>query len=123
MSKKSDEALRLKYTEILSKLLAGDGEEVLRVNSNQIAIPVVDSEGEDQYIVFTVKVPTGSHSGEVYDGYDEAANYKFHVEEQAKKAQARKEEEARKFARAQKMREQKAAAKTKRIVIVAPKDF
>ena len=64
MSKKATiDALRAKYVELVSVMLAGADEEVLRVGSNEIAIPVVDDEGEDQYVVFKVQVPSGSRDG------------------------------------------------------------
>ena len=46
-----------------------DHDEVLRVKSNEIAIPVVGCEGNEDFIVITVKVPTGANKGtEPYDG-------------------------------------------------------
>ena len=114
MSKKTNDELRAKYVQILNKLLTEAGEETLTTGSNEIAIPVVDSEGEDQYIVFTVKVPTGSRDGEAYDGYAEAENYKHNQEEKAKKAEAAAIAKQKKIARDQKIREQKAAAKAAR---------
>ena len=68
MSKKAtNDALRNQYVEAVMKMLADAGEDVLRVGSNEIAIPVVDAEGEDNYVVFVVKVPTGSRDGDAYD--------------------------------------------------------
>ena len=111
MSKKATiDALREMYVNNLIETLSAVGEEVLRVGSNEIAIPVVDGEGEEQYIVFKVQVPIGSRDGEAYDGYSMAQDYAMRVEAKEQKAKKSAEEKARKIARDQKMREQKRAA-------------
>ena len=115
MSKKSTiDALRAMYVNNLIEALAAVDEEVLRVGSNEIAIPVVDEEGEDQYVVFTVKVPTGSRDGDVYDAYERAQEYEMKLKDKEEKAKAKAEEKAKKIARDEAMRAQRAAAKEKR---------
>lgn len=112
MSKKStDEALRAEYVSKLVAMLNEAGEDVLVVGSNEIAIPVVDGEGEDQYVVFKIQVPTGSRDGYAYDGYELAADYARRVKEKKEKAARAAEEKARKIARDEAMRKQKAEAK------------
>ena len=74
--------------------LEGQGEEVLQTASNELAIPVVDTEGGEHFIVITVKVPTGSRDGDAYDGYAVAQDYAMKCEERKAKA----EEKARKDA-------------------------
>lgn len=112
MSKKvTDDALRNKYVDQLRTWLSNIGEEVLVVGNNEIAIPVVDDEGEDSYVVFVVKVPTGSRDGEAYDAYGLAQEYTMRQAEKKEKAERAAKEKAAKIARDQKMREQKAAAK------------
>ena len=115
MSKKAtNDALRLMYTNNLMEALSALGEEVLRVGSNEIAIPVVDAEGEDNFVTFTVKVPTGSRDGDAYDGYSMAQDYAMRQEEKKAKAEKAAAEKARKIARDEKMRKQKAEAKAAR---------
>lgn len=115
MSKKAtNDALRLDYTNKLVEALAALGEEVLRVGSNEIAIPVVDAEGEDNFVTFTVKVPTGSRDGDAYDGYSMAQDYAMRQEEKKVKAEKAAAEKARKIARDEKMRKQRAEAKAAR---------
>lgn len=115
MSKKAtNDALRLDYTTKLMEALAALGEDVLRVGSNEIAIPVVDAEGEDNFVTFTVKVPTGSRDGDAYDGYSMAQDYAMKLEEKKAKAEKAAAEKARKIARDEKMRKQKAEAKAAR---------
>ena len=115
MSKKAtNDALRLMYTTKLVEALTALGEEVLRVGSNEIAIPVVDAEGEDNFVTFTVKVPTGSRDGDAYDGYSMAQDYSMKLEEKKVKAEKAAADKARKIARDEKMRKQKAEAKAAR---------
>ena len=115
MSKKTtNDTLRNQYVDAVMKMLADGGEEVLRVGSNEIAIPVVDAEGEDNYVVFVVKVPSGSRDGDAYDAYGLAQEYTMKQAEKKEKAEKAAKEKAAKIARDQKMREQKAEAKAKR---------
>ena len=111
-SKKSlHDALRAKYIERVSKFLADAGEEVLVTGSNEIALPCVDGEGNDEFIVITFKVPTGSRDGDAYDGYSMAEDFKMKSAEKAEKAKIAAERKAKKIARDKKMREKKAKAK------------
>ena len=111
-SKKSlHNALRAKYIERVSKFLADAGEEVLVTGSNEIALPCVDSEGNDEFIVITFKVPTGSRDGDAYDGYSMAEDFKIKSDEKAEKAKIAAEKKAKKIAQDKKMREEKAKAK------------
>lgn len=112
MSKKAtNDTLRNQYVNAVMKMLADAGEEVLRVSSNEIAIPVVDAEGNDQYCCFVVKVPTGSRDGDAYDAYGLAQEYEMKQAEKKEKAEKAAKEKVAKIARDQKMREQKRAAK------------
>lgn len=112
MSKKMTiDALRVKYVEMLREMLAGAEEEVLRVGSNEIAIPVVDDEGEDQYVVFKVQVPSGSRDGEAYDAYGLAEAYAMHQAEKKERAEKTARDKAAKIARDAAARKAKAEAK------------
>ena len=105
------DALRAKYIERVSEFLADAGEEVLITGSNEIALPCVDSEGNDEFIVITFKVPTGSRDGDAYDGYSMAEDFKMKTAEKAEKAKIAAEKKAKKIARDKKMREERAKAK------------
>lgn len=104
--KQLDEEIKLRFLEGISEHLENCGEEVLRVKSNEIALPVVDSDGEERWLVLTFKVPTGERGGDPYDGYSMAEDYKMSLEKKAAKA-AEKEAEA-----AKKKAKQEAKAKT-----------
>ena len=114
MNKATNEALRAQYVELLTKLLGDGGEEVLRVKSNEIAIPCVDRDGEDNYVVITIKVPSGSRDGDPYDGYGEAESYALSVQQKAEKAKADAKKKAAKIARDEAMRAKKAEQKARR---------
>ena len=83
MSKATNDKLRAKWVEALRKTLADMGEEVLVTASNELCIPAVDEAGEDQYVCFTVKIPTGSRDG---DGCEEESR-----EDRARPKDARRE--------------------------------
>ena len=85
-----------------------DHDEVLRVKSNEIAIPVVGCEGNEDWIVITVKVPTGANKGtEPYDGYEMAEDYELKLKEKAEKKKKDEEKKAKKIAKDKEIREKK----------------
>ena len=92
--KQLDEEIKARFLKDVTEHLSNVGEEVLRVGSNEIALPVVDTEGEERWLVLTFKVPTGSRDGEEYDGYSMKEDYEMKLAEKAAKA----EEAARKKA-------------------------
>lgn len=68
--------------------LENEGEEVLLVGSNKLAIPVVDAEGNEDFITITISIPTGSRDdNEPYDGYGHAESYRLKLEENQRKAE------------------------------------
>ena len=85
-----------------------DHDEVLKVKSNEIAIPVVGCEGNEDFIVITVKVPTGGNKGtEPYDGYSEAESYEMKVREKERKAKEKEEKKQKKMVRDAEIRKKK----------------
>lgn len=112
--RKLNEALRTAYVERVKALLESVNEEVLVVGSNELAVPCKDSEGNEEFVVITLKVPTGTREGEPYDGYSAATDYAFHLQEKAKKAEEAKVAKAKKVERDRKAREAKAKAKAER---------
>jgi hypothetical protein len=93
--KQLDEEIKVRFLEGVSEHLEAVGEEVLRVGSNELALPVVDSSGEERWLVLTFKVPTGSRDGDAYDGYSMKQDYEMKLQEKAEK-QAEKEAKAAK---------------------------
>lgn len=84
-------ALKAQYLEKVMEAFAS--EDVLRIKSNVVAFPVVDTEGNEDFITITVSVPTGSRDdGEPWDGYAEAEAYQMKEKEKKEKAEAKKAE-------------------------------
>ena len=110
MSKKANDALRAQYLAKLIEKFKAD-EDVLRTGAGEIAFPVVDSEGEDNWVVITVKIPVGSRDGDAYDGYSMAEEYTMKQAEKETKAKEAAAKKAAKIARDEKRRADKAAAK------------
>lgn len=108
-----NEKLRNAYLEKVKALFAVD-EEVLVTGSNEIAFPVTDEGGNDNWIVVTVKVPTGSRDGDPYDGYEMAEEYRLKCDEKEAKAKEAAEKKAAKIAKDKATREAKAKAKAER---------
>lgn len=102
------ELLRENFVTGLLSYYEGAGEEALRVKSNEIAIPVVGCEGNEDWIVITVKVPTGANKGtEPYDGYEMAEEYQMKLREKADKAKKKEEEKKKKIAKDEEIRRKK----------------
>ena len=97
-----NDEVRAQYMRKVCEFLEEE-EEVLVVGSNELAIPVVDSEGNEKWVVFSIKVPTGSRDGDAYDGYAMAEDYQLKLSnkalkaaEKARKAEADKAKRAKK---------------------------
>ena len=94
------EAVKAVYVADLAAYFEEKGEEVLQVKSNELAIPVVDAEGNEDFIVLTVRIPTGANKGtEPYDGYAMAQEYEMKQVEKAAKAKEAAEKKAAKIKR------------------------
>ena len=102
--KSLNDELRALYMERVHTSLSQE-DEVLVVGANELAVPVVDTEGNEKWIVLTVKVPTGSRDGDAYDGYAMAEDYCLRLKNKAEKAAERERKTAE--------RQAKAKAKTK----------
>ena len=93
-----NDEVRMQYMQRINECLSGE-DEVLVVGSNELAIPVVDSEGNEKWIVLTVKVPTGSRDGDAYDGYAMAEDYCMRQTAKAAKAAERERKTAERKAK------------------------
>ena len=109
-NKMANEQLREGYIDALTRYFHEHDyeQDVLRVKSNEIALPVIDANGDEKFIVITVKVPTGADKGkEPYDGYVEAEDYTHKLAEKKIKAEKKRAEKEKKIAHDKKMREEK----------------
>lgn len=93
-------ALRNDFLCKLVNLLVGenpdDPTEVVQVGSGKLALPVVDEEGNEKWVLLTVSVPKGTRDGDEYDGYAEAQYYRDLTAEKEERKQAREAEKKRK---------------------------
>lgn len=115
---KSRTALRTevkeKYINVLWDLLK-EKEDLLRVGSNEIAFPIVDSEGNEDFIVLKVTIPIGANKGtEPYDGYSMAEDYAIKVKSKAEAKAKKDKAKAEKIARDEKRRKAEAEIKAKK---------
>jgi len=111
-----ESALRASFLDKFIGLLSD--EEVLRVSSNEIALPCVDAEGDDAWIVVKVSTPRGTRNGKggynAYDGYAAADGYARECAEKAEKHKVAEEKKAAKIAADAKRRAEKAAKKAEK---------
>ena len=80
-----NDELRALWVQRVSDCLSQE-DEVLVVGANELAVPVVDADGNEKWIVLTVKDPTGSRDGDAYDGYAMAEDYQLKLANKAAKA-------------------------------------
>ena len=90
-----NDEIKARFLDGVAEHLSNVGEEVLRVGSNEIALPVLDEDGNEKWLVLTFKVPTGTRQGEAYDGYEMAEDYKMKLENKAIKEQQKAEKAAK----------------------------
>lgn len=85
--------------------------DILPISASELALPIVDSEGNEKFAVIKVSIPRGERNGEggyiPFDGYAAAEDWKLVLAERADKAAKRKE----KAERAEKERVRKAEAR------------
>lgn len=104
-----NEEIKVRFLDGVAEHLTQVGEEVLRVGSNEIAIPVLDSEDNEKWLVLTFKVPTGSRDGDAYDGYSMAEDYQMKLKEKAEKQAAKDARAAEQAKREKKSKEKEKA--------------
>ena len=97
------EQVKSQYMEKLVALLS-EQEDVGITGSNEFNFPVVDAEGNEDFVVVKLIIPTGSRDGEAYDGYGARNDYDLHLKDKAEKAAKAAEVKAKKIARDEKNR-------------------
>lgn len=97
---------------LLDYVRATYDEDAALVADNAIMMPVVDAEGNEDYVVFKVTIPIGEGHGQIaYDGYEAAAAYEREKAQKAEKKAAAEAKKAAKIAKDKAAREAKAKAK------------
>ena len=99
--KSLNDELRAMYLSRVSECLSKE-DEVLVVGTNELAIPVVDTDGNEKWIVVSVKVPTGTRDGDSYDGYAMAEDFCLRQKNKAEKAAERERKTAERKAKTNK---------------------
>ena len=110
-----NDEIKANYFEKVWNFLSELGEDVIKVKSNEIAFPVVDSEGGEKSVVIVIKVPIGANKGtEPYDPY--AMGEEYELKEKAKREKAEKvaKAKAEKIAKDKIRREKEKELKAKR---------
>ena len=92
--------LRNKFLSFISETISQEMEiDTLPVSASELAIPCLDAEGNEKFVLIKVSIPRGTRDGEggyiPYDGY---AAHDAYVEEIASKAQERAVKKAMKEA-------------------------
>ena len=105
-------AIRNELLEKVSQLLSKDYDtDVLPVSASELAIPVLDKEGNEKFALIKISIPRGTRNGEggftAYDGYKAAEDYKYDLQDRA----AKKAASAEKKAMAERERERKREAR------------
>ena len=107
-------ALRNTYLDLIRTMVTEQVEtDALAVSASELAIPCLDAEGNEKFVLIKVSIPRGTRNGEggydPYDGYAAAEDYAQDLQERAeKKADAEAKKQA-KIERDRKAREEKKA--------------
>ena len=72
--------LRNTYLALISEMITNQVEtDALRVSASELAIPCLDEEGNEKFVLIKVSIPRGTRNGEggydPYDGYAAAEDY------------------------------------------------
>lgn len=109
-------ALRNTYLSFISQTISQEMEtDVLPVSASELAVPCLDDEGNEKFVLIKVSIPRGTRNGsggyDPYDGYAVAEDYAEDCKEKAqKKADAEAKKQAKIAKDEQKRAEKKALA-------------
>ena len=109
------EEVKMEFLSSIIDFFESKEEEVIRIKSNEIAIPVVDKEGNEDFVKIVVSIPTGSNKGtEPFDAYSLAEEYQLKLKdkelkakENAEKKQKKIEQDAKRRAKLKEMKERR----------------
>ena len=109
-------SLRNRFLDMVKEMMENAEEtDALRVSASELAIPCLDDEGNEKWVLVKISIPRGTRNGEggyePYDGYTVAEDYAIDCEEKAqKKADAEAKKQAKIAKDEQKRAEKKALA-------------
>lgn len=107
-------ALRNNYLGFIANSIAQELEtDALPVSASELAIPCLDAEGNEKWVLIKVSIPRGTRNGQggydPYDGYAAAEDYALDCEEKAAKKEAAEAKKQAKIARDEAKRAEKKA--------------
>ena len=117
---KNSEIVKIDFMGKVRQFLEDNGEVVLQVKSGTFSIPWAMGNDEG-YLNLTFSIPKGTREGDLYDGYEEAENYRLESEAKAK-AKAEREEKKRKKIEKDRLAREKAKAKKSSLVDIKSND-
>ena len=90
-----ENGLRNKFLSFISDVISSEMEtDVLPVSASELAIPCLDEEGNEKYVLIKVSIPRGTRNGEggytPYNGYDAFEEYKADKESKAQERAVKK---------------------------------
>lgn len=111
-----ENGLRKQFLDLLKNAVSNELDaEGVDVSASEFAIPCLDAEGNEKWVLVKVSVPRGTRNGEggytPYDGYAVAEDYRAEQEEKAAKKAASEEKKQAKIARDKAKRAEKAKEK------------
>ena len=118
---KNSEIVKIDFMGKVRQFLEDNGEVVLQVKSGTFSIPWAMGNDEG-YLNLTFSIPKGTREGDLYDGYEEAENYRLESEAKAK-AKAEREEKKRKKIERDRLAREKAKVKRARAPMIHTDKF
>lgn len=106
--------LRNTYLDLVREMIAEKVKtDALAVSASELAIPCIDEEGNEKFVLIKVSIPRGTRNGEggydPYDGYAVAEDYAFECEEKTQKKADAEAKKQKKIAADEKKRAEKKA--------------
>ena len=109
-----ESALRTEFLAFITDKVKGAYEtDVLPVSASELAIPCLDADGNEKFVLIKVSIPRGTRNGQggydPYDGYAVAEDYALDLAEKADKREAAEAKKQAKIAQDERKRAEKKA--------------
>lgn len=106
-------AIRNDFLDSIMKYISESREtDVLPVSASELAVPCLDAEGNEKWVLIKVSIPRGTRNGngyDPYDGYAAAEDYQFELADKAEKKAIAEEKKQKKIEADEKKRAEKKA--------------
>lgn len=106
-------AIRNEFLDSIMKYISESREtDVLPVSASELAVPCLDAEGNEKWVLIKVSIPRGTRNGngyDPYDGYAAAEDYQFELADKAEKKALAEEKKQKKIEADEKKRVEKKA--------------